>query len=141
MRINGEAVSLTIGETTVKIGEAYAIISTQIEGHTTTRLWVQPYRPGVVAARLVSVGARKGNRGERVGQEPVNFPWLDERLSRAERVIAFIEDLPVSKGILAGTKMVLLDFQKEFIRAIYDPAADDGRRQVRLALLSIGRKN
>jgi phage terminase large subunit-like protein len=87
-------------------------------------------------------GARAGLKARaELPEQPTSFPWIDDKLSRAERVIAFIEDLPVTKGILAGSKMVLLDFQKEFIRAIYDPTAEDGRRLVRLALLSIGRKN
>jgi phage terminase large subunit-like protein len=72
---------------------------------------------------------------------PPHTPWLKPGLSRAERVIAFIEELPVTKGILENTKFRLLEFQKEFISAIYDPVARDGRRMVRLALLSIGRKN
>jgi hypothetical protein len=77
-------------------------------------------------------GARGGLKAAQdlADATPASFPWLDDKLSRAERVIAFIEDLPVTKGILAGTKMRLLEFQKEFIRAIYDPKADDGRRLV-----------
>jgi phage terminase large subunit-like protein len=88
-------------------------------------------------------GARGGLKAAQdlADATPASFPWLKGKLSRAGRVIAFIESLPVTKGILAGTKMRLLEFQKEFIRAIYDPTADDGRRRVRLALLSIGRKN
>jgi phage terminase large subunit-like protein len=87
-------------------------------------------------------GARPGLKAKaELPERPASFPWQAEGLSRAERVIAFIEDLPVTKGILAGSKMALLEFQKEFIRAIYDPKAEDGRRLVRLALLSIGRKN
>jgi phage terminase large subunit-like protein len=72
---------------------------------------------------------------------PPETPWLDPKLSRAGRVIAFIESLPVTKGILAGTKFKLLDFQREWIEAIYNPATKDGRRAVRQALLSIARKN
>lgn len=69
------------------------------------------------------------------------FPWLDQALSRSERVIAFIEQLPVTKGILAGNKFQLGEWQKQFLRDVYDPAEEDGRRIVRTAVLSIARKN
>lgn len=72
---------------------------------------------------------------------PPETPWLNQTLSRSGRVIAFIETLPITKGILSGTKYRLLDFQKEWLRDIYDPVTDDGRRAVRQALLSIARKN
>ncbi len=72
---------------------------------------------------------------------PPKTPWLNPILSRSGRVIAFIETLPVTKGILSGTLFRLVDFQTEFIRAIYDPVTDEGRRAVRQALLSIARKN
>jgi phage terminase large subunit-like protein len=72
---------------------------------------------------------------------PPETPWLNPILSRSGRVIAFIETLPVTKGILSGSKFQLLDFQLEWIRAIYDRVTEDGRRAVRQALLSIARKN
>ena len=69
------------------------------------------------------------------------LPWEAEGLSRLERVIAFIEDMPVTQGKLAGTKMRLRDWQiDEFLAPIY--AEDEkGRRPVRTAALSMGRKN
>jgi phage terminase large subunit-like protein len=67
-------------------------------------------------------------------------PWEAPGLSRAERVIAFLEDLPVTKGFGAGEKMRLLPFQKEWIEAVY--ATDDAaRRRVRTGLLSVARGN
>jgi phage terminase large subunit-like protein len=61
-------------------------------------------------------------------------------LSRAARIIAFIETLPVTAGPLAGTKLRLRPWQKRFIRAVYktDKA---GNRLIRTAVLSVGRKN
>lgn len=66
-------------------------------------------------------------------------PWAAPGLSRAERVIAFCEDLPITAGSLAGTRMVLRPWQRKFIAAVY---AEDraGQRPVRTAVLSMGRK-
>ena len=36
------------------------------------------------------------------------FPWDVPGLTRAERVIAFLEFLPITKGILRGKRMELL---------------------------------
>ncbi len=67
-------------------------------------------------------------------------PWSLPGLSRAERVIRFVETLPVTAGPLAGTALKLRPWQKKFIRAVYrtDKA---GNRAVRTAVLSLGRKN
>lgn len=60
MRLSGEPVSLTIGETTVKIGTADAIIATKIDGRTVTRLWLRPYWPGMLhAIALISDGRKR----------------------------------------------------------------------------------
>ena len=67
-------------------------------------------------------------------------PWEKKGLARADRVIAFIESLPVTSGLLAGTKMKLLPFQVAFLRAVYRED-DSGRRPVRQAVLSCPRKN
>jgi phage terminase large subunit-like protein len=66
--------------------------------------------------------------------------WRDETLPMPERVIFFVEELPITSGILAGQKMRLRDWQKDFIRAVYGPQ-EGGRRIVRTALLSLPRKN
>jgi phage terminase large subunit-like protein len=74
--------------------------------------------------------------------EPTWKPHVWERpgLSRADRVIKFIETLPVTAGPLAGTTLKLRPWQKKFIKAVYrvDRA---GNRLVRTAVLSVGRKN
>jgi phage terminase large subunit-like protein len=60
-------------------------------------------------------------------------------LSRADAVMAFCEDLTITSGSLAGTKLVLRPWQRDFIRQVY--ATDDaGRRTARVGLLSLGRK-
>lgn len=67
-------------------------------------------------------------------------PWELPGLSRSARVIAFMEDLPVTKGIGAGAKVQLEPFQREWIEAIYRDG-DDGLRQVCTGLLSVARGN
>jgi phage terminase large subunit-like protein len=68
-------------------------------------------------------------------------PWHKPGLSRADRVIAFLEMLPITKGILAGQKMKLLPGQRKFVRAIYGRLSKDGRRKIRLAVKSEPRGN
>jgi phage terminase large subunit-like protein len=76
------------------------------------------------------------------GQVPARaeLPWEVPGLVRSDRVIAFCEDLPITAGKLAGTKMQLRLWQRDFIRAVY-AENDAGRRPVRTAVLSMGRKN
>ena len=67
-------------------------------------------------------------------------PWEAPGLTRAGRVVAFLEDLPITAGKLAGTTMALRPWQRDFIEAVY--AEDtEGRRPVRTAVLSMARKN
>jgi phage terminase large subunit-like protein len=62
-----------------------------------------------------------------------------KRLSRAQNVIRFVETLPITSGLLAGTSLKLRPWQRAFIEAVYreDKA---GRRQVRTAVFSLARK-
>jgi phage terminase large subunit-like protein len=71
----------------------------------------------------------------------VRHPWHKRKASRVEKVILFLESLPITKGILAGTKMKLLPGQRQFVQAIYGNLAEDGRRVVRLAIKSEPRGN
>lgn len=88
------------------------------------------------------VGARPRKAAEKQAIDtPVVHAWQAPGLSRSDRVIAFIESLPVTKGILNGHPMKLIPEQRAFIRDIYDPANADGRRIVRQAVLSEARKN
>jgi phage terminase large subunit-like protein len=63
------------------------------------------------------------------------LPWARKGLTRVERVIAFLEFLPITKGRLIGRKMQLLPGQRRFIEAIY------GGTGVRLAIRSEPRGN
>lgn len=82
--------------------------------------------PGATRARLAR---------EKAAERKRRFPWKAKGLTRAQRVIKFIEWLPVTKGIRRGKRMRLLPSQREFIEAIF--ATDkSGRRKVSLAILS-----
>jgi phage terminase large subunit-like protein len=60
--------------------------------------------------------------------------------TRADRVIAFVEDLTVSAGKAANQKLRLRPWQRKFLKAVY---REDRRgvRPVRTAVLSMARKN
>ena len=88
---------------------------------------------------LRGVGAKALSQRGQIEVREV-LPWDEPGLSRAERVIAFCEDLPITAGKLAGTPMVLREWQRGYIRAVYAEDAA-GRRPVRTAVLSMGRKN
>lgn len=68
-------------------------------------------------------------------------PWEKEGMPEAERVIAFLESLPVVSGLKAGGHLELLDFQKQFVRGVYGPRTDADERLIRLAALSVARGN
>ena len=67
-------------------------------------------------------------------------PWDADGLTRAERVLTFIETLPCTKGFGAGEPIRLEPFQREWIEAIY-AEGDDAQRNVRAGLLSVARGN
>jgi len=77
---------------------------------------------------------RKAAKATKGKIEP--FPWLAEGLSREDRVIAFLEFLPITKGPLAGQRMRLLPGQVRFVRKVYGDLHPDGRRRKRLAVKS-----
>lgn len=71
----------------------------------------------------------------------IEQPWDDPSLTRAERVKAFLETLPVTSGAQRGTKFRVRDWQwREIILPIYS-TDDEGVRYVREAILSFPRKN
>lgn len=74
-------------------------------------------------------------------QSTRKLPWKKKGLSRVERVIRFLEFLPITKGILLGKRMKLLSDQREFVELIYGPKKHDGRRQVSLAIKSAPKGN
>lgn len=65
----------------------------------------------------------------------------DCTISRAERVIDFIETLKCPDGPKAGTPFILRDWQKSIVRAVYGDLDETGLRRVRQAVMSIPRKN
>jgi phage terminase large subunit-like protein len=67
-------------------------------------------------------------------------PWDAPGLSRAERVIRFVNTLPCTQGPLAGTTLKLRPWQTKFIKAVYR-CDKQGNRAVRTAVLSVSRKN
>jgi phage terminase large subunit-like protein len=68
-------------------------------------------------------------------------PFKKRGLSRADRVITFLQTLPITKGVLVGKKMKLLPGQRRFVEAIYGRLDADGRRQIRIAIKSEPRGN
>src|SRR5262252_3681186 len=68
------------------------------------------------------------------------LPWNAPGLKRWERVVAFCEDLKVTSGPLAGQRLTLRPWQRQFIKHVYH-VDKDGKRPVRTAVLSMGRKN
>lgn len=84
-------------------------------------------------------GSRK--RKDAAPAKARRLPWKKQGLSRVERLIAFLEFLPITKGLLAGRNMKLLPNQIEFIEKVYGDVEDDGRRRVRLAIKSEPRGN
>ena len=76
----------------------------------------------------------------RKGQRTRKAPRGHARLSRAERVIRFVESLQLTAGTWAGKPFKLRPWQIKFIRDLY--AVDgQGRRPVRTGLLTVARKN
>lgn len=78
---------------------------------------------------------------EELGKSRRRLPWKRKGLTRVERVIRFLEFLPVTKGILARKKMKLLPDQREFIEEVYGRRKKDGRRAVSLAIKSAPKGN
>jgi phage terminase large subunit-like protein len=73
--------------------------------------------------------------------KPIRRPnWKAKGLTRAERVIRFVEGLKVTAGPLAGKPFLLRPWQKDIIRKWYTTDAN-GLRIVRTGLLSVARKN
>ena len=68
------------------------------------------------------------------------IPW--DKLTDAEKVMQFVHlECKVPEGALVGKPIVLLPFQRAFIRAVYDNKNDIGERLTKTAILSIARKN
>src|SRR5262245_47286873 len=84
------------------------------------------------------------DRRKRSPDEPIpkrREIWHNKKLSRVGKVIAFLESLPITKGIYAGKKMRLLPRQAAFVDAVYGRVNEDNKRIVRLAIKSEPRGN
>jgi phage terminase large subunit-like protein len=82
-----------------------------------------------------STALQRAAREKLQGKRKRKLPWEKAGLSRAERVIAFLEFLPITKGILIDRKMQLLPGQRRFIERVY------GADAVRIAVRSEPRGN
>jgi phage terminase large subunit-like protein len=82
----------------------------------------------------------KANGRSRSPTSSKPHPWDARGLSRAERVIRFVNSLPCTQGPLAGTTLKLRPWQTKFIKAVYR-TDKRGKRLVRTAVLSVARKN
>ena len=75
-----------------------------------------------------------------VAVKPAAPAWEAPGLTRAERVVAFLESLEVTAGKLAGQPFRVRDWQRDILEAIYRED-EEGKRPVRTAVLTFGRKN
>lgn len=85
--------------------------------------------PGASRARQAREAAEQTKR---------RLPWKKKGLRRVDRIIAFLEFLPITKGKLQGKKMKLLPKQKRFIERVYGPTGD---KRTRIAIKSEPRGN
>src|SRR5262245_5702888 len=67
--------------------------------------------------------------------------WKKKGLSRVERVIAFLEALPITKGVLAGKRMKLLPGRRRFAPRVDAGGGTTGRRRIKIAIKSEPRGN
>lgn len=85
---------------------------------------------------LRGVGSSKQRTASTEYDESESLPWEAVGLDRPGRVIAFLQWLPITKGILQGHKMELLPEQIEFIQKVYGQVDEDGARLIRIAVQS-----
>ena len=71
---------------------------------------------------LRGIGAKpvKAATPRKRGRKQAGKPWEAAGLTRAERVVAFIESLTITSGIYAGKPFKLRDWQRRIIEAIYN---------------------
>ncbi len=68
-------------------------------------------------------------------------PAIIRNPTRADKVIAFIQCLPIIDGPAIGQPIKVDPWLESWLRDIYEPVYDDGTRAVRTAILSVARKN
>jgi len=86
------------------------------------------------------MGKRGPSRKLNVESVQVGKPWEAPGLSRAERVISFIETLPITSGKFAGTNMILREWQKDIVHKLF-AVDEDGKRIVRQCIVTMPRKS
>lgn len=79
--------------------------------------------------------ARQRAAREQASGRTRRLPWKQKGLTRAERMIRFLQWLPITKGRLRGKRMRLLPEQREFVERVFAEDAR-GRRPISLAVLS-----
>lgn len=84
---------------------------------------------GPGAARLRQAREASAGRKRRL-------PWKVKNLSRVDRVIRFLEWLPITKGPLAGKRMRLLKEQRDFVVEVYGDLDARGLRRRRIGIKS-----
>src|SRR5262245_23329088 len=77
-------------------------------------------------------------QAEAAAKRARKLPWKAEGLTRVQRIISFLEFLPITKGKLTGRKLKLLPNQRAFIEDVYGRPHED---RVRLGILSEPRGN
>ena len=82
-----------------------------------------------------TTAVQKAAQASLVGKRKRKLPWEAKGLSRVEKVIAFLEFLPITKGIKLGTNLKLLPGQRRFIERVYSST------EVRIAVRSEPRGN
>ena len=60
---------------------------------------------------------------------------------QAQLLIDFIQELRIPEGMNQGDPFVLRPWQQEIIRGVYGPVDENGKRIVRKAIYSVGKKN
>ena len=83
-----------------------------------------------------------GAKPARARATPVQLPAVasQDGATRAERVMTFLGSLMITSGAYAGQRLVLRPWQRQVLTEVY--AVDgNGRRRVRLGLVSLGRKS
>lgn len=98
-----------------------------------------PYIKPRVQARARSGRADEHGVVRRKTREQVRKPDNDRK--RSDKIIDFIEKLTVPSGKGQGKPFILREWQRRFIRDVYDRKTPEGRRQVRRAVFSVARKN
>jgi phage terminase large subunit-like protein len=89
----------------------------------------------------IALNLKPRKTGHRPAPGPLSdAPWLAPKLSRSQRVIAFCETFLITSWPDIGKLFKLRPWQRKFISAVYREDAK-GKRPVRTAILSMGRKN